>query len=102
MIKKECIGYVILSVALQVEYQSELVVYQVIFPHLLQLIADFFPKLWEPNGGDQDPRSIFSAPFDNINWVLFSLIRNSPIWILELLSLCILGVIQLGDSGFIV
>jgi hypothetical protein len=50
MVKQEGVRYVILCVALQIEYNSELVVYLVLISHLLKSGCDLLPELWEPDG----------------------------------------------------
>lgn len=99
MVKQEGVRYVILCVALQIEYDSELVVNLVLISHLLKPGCDLLPELWEPDGGHENPRAHSGASFDNSDWILFLVVGYLLIWVVKLLPQRVLDIVQLGDRG---
>lgn len=65
MVKQEGIRDIVLSEALQIEDEAELVIDLVACSQLLQFITSLLPELWEADGRDEDPGTALGAPFDH-------------------------------------
>lgn len=94
-VEQERVRNVILSVTLQVEDQSELIVDKVLLLQSFEQGHDLLPELREPNSGNEDPGASASCFLNDLDWRLLPNLTKFLVRVVKLLSKSILEIIEL-------